>query len=98
MNTVTAVNSSDNAALKNPSGAKTLYGMVNKQSKVTPNLLMTGHSTASATGDNSPGGDYNPEANHKRQVRSGLGHAKHPGDLSYGESSFDNSGSQSKAA
>ena len=62
--------------------------------------MMKGHgqSKASATEENSPtGGDYNPEANHKRQVKSGLGH-KNPGDFAYGDNSFENSGSHSKAA
>lgn len=93
---------SDNVAMKNPNGTKTLYGIIgNKQHKVTPNLMMTGHghSKASATEENSlNGGDYNPEANHRRQVKSGLGHNKHPGEVAYGDSSFENSGSQSKAA
>ena len=51
---------------------------------MTPNLALYKQNSGPASECN----EYNPEANHKRQVKSGLG----KGEFAYGDNSFDNSG------
>ena len=86
---MTGVNSSDNVSYKNPNGTTTLYGIVNNQKTglMTPNLALYKQNSGPASECN----EYNPEANHKRQVKSGLG----KGEFAYGDNSFDNSGQNS---
>ena len=69
---MSGVQMADQAPFKNSNGVKTLYGVVpNKSYQVTPDLLMLGNQKK----ENNPYNEYNPEANHKRQVKSGLDQA-----------------------
>ena len=66
---MSGVQMADQAPFKNSNGVKTLYGVVpNKSYQVTPDLLMLG----SQKKENNPYNEYNPEANHRRHVKSGL--------------------------